>query len=105
MASRLHSEKNTKTKTKPKRETKTTTTKKNGKTKRVSHLQDVEDMFFGLTCEITSFYSGEIKTKTPIIIYHEGGGRRKNEGGIAWFSGEQRGEKQSLLTEYKGGGL
>ena len=33
-----------------------------------------------------------------------GGGGRKNEGGIAWFSGEQRGEKQSLLTEYKGGG-
>ena len=58
----------------------------------------------GCRCEITSFCSGEIKTKTPIIIYH-GGERRKNEGGIAWFSGEQRGEKQSLLTEYKGGGL
>ena len=54
IASRLHSKKkkakqkqeqkkNTKT------ETKTTTTNKNGKTKRVSHLQDVEDMFFGLT--------------------------------------------------------
>ena len=33
------------------------------------------------------------------------GGKRKNEGGITWFTGEQRGgEKQSLLTEYKGGG-
>ena len=46
---------------------------------------------------------GKLKPKhLPLFIMR--GGRRKNEGGIAWFSGEQRGEKQSLLTEYKGGG-
>ena len=60
MASRLHSKKNTKTKAKTKTKTqkqkqkhknrnKTTTTKKNGTTKRVSHLRDDGDMLFGLT--------------------------------------------------------
>ena len=60
MASRLHSKKNTKTKAKTEKKTqkqkkkhknrnKTTTTKKNGTTKRVSHLRDDGDMLFGLT--------------------------------------------------------
>ena len=44
---------------------------------------------------------GEIKNKASIIIYHGGG--RKNEGGSHGFQGN-RGEKQSLLTRYKGGG-
>ena len=44
---------------------------------------------------------GEIKSKASIIIYHGGGGR-KNEGGSHGFQGN-RGEKQSLLTRYKGG--
>ena len=43
---------------------------------------------------------GEIKNKASIIIYHGGG--RKNEGGSHGFQGN-RGEKQSLLTRYKGG--
>ena len=46
---------------------------------------------------------GEIKSKASIIIYH-GGGERKNEGGSHGFQGN-RGEEQSLLTRYKGGGL
>ena len=49
----------------------------------------------GWRCEITSFCSGEIKTKAPIIIYHGGGGG-KNEGGITWFSGEQRGGRNII---------
>ena len=48
---------------------------------------------------------GKLKPK-HLSLFIMGGGGRKNEGGIAWFLGEQRGgEKQSLLTEYKGGGL
>ena len=43
----------------------------------------------------------EIKSKASIIIYH-GGGERKNERGSHGFQGN-RGEKQSLLTRYKGG--
>ena len=46
---------------------------------------------------------GKIKSKASIIIYHGGGGERKNEGGSHGFQGN-RGEKQSLLTRYKGGG-
>ena len=46
---------------------------------------------------------GKLKPK-HLSLFIMGGGI-KNEGGITWFSGEQRGgEKQSLLTEYKGGG-
>ena len=45
---------------------------------------------------------GNLKPK-HLSLFIMGGGERKSEGGIAWFSGEG-GEKQSLLTEYKGGG-
>ena len=105
MASRLHSKKNTKTKTKPKRETKTTTTKKKmEKQREFPTYKMLKTCSLGWRCEITSFCSGEIKTKAPIIIYH-GGGERKNEGGDRMvFRGTEWGEKQSLLTEYKGGG-
>ena len=59
----------------------------------------------GWWCEITSFCSGEIKSKAPIIIYHGEGGR-KNEGGITWFSGEQRGGEQTVIANrvQRGGG-
>ena len=47
---------------------------------------------------------GKLKAK-HLSLFITGRGERKNEGGITWFSGEQRGgKKQSLLTEYKGGG-
>ena len=47
---------------------------------------------------------GEIKSKASIIIYHgEGGERERMKGGSHSFQGN-RGEKQSLLTRYKGGG-
>ena len=46
---------------------------------------------------------GEIKSKASIIIYQGGVRKRKNEGGSHGFQGN-RGEKQSLLTRYKGGG-
>ena len=46
---------------------------------------------------------GEIKSKASIIIYHGGGGERM-KGGSHGFQGN-RGEKQSLLTRYKGGAL
>ena len=45
---------------------------------------------------------GEIKNKASIIIYH-GGGEERMKGGLHGFQGN-RGEKQSLLTRYKGGG-
>ena len=47
---------------------------------------------------------GEIKSKASIIIYQGGVRKRKNEGGSHGFQGN-RGEKQSLLTRYKGGAL
>ena len=47
---------------------------------------------------------GEIKSKAPIIIYHGGGGKRKNEGGIAWFSGEQRGGEIVIAYKIQRGG-
>ena len=48
---------------------------------------------------------GEIKSKASIIIYHgDGGERERMKGGSHSFQGN-RGEKQSLLTRYKGGGL
>ena len=43
----------------------------------------------GWRCEITSFCSGEIKTKAPIIIYHGGGERMK--GGSHGFQGNRGG--------------
>ena len=57
-------------------------------------------------CEITSFCSGEIKSKAPIIIYHGGGGggERKNEWGITWFSGEQRGGETVIANRVQRGG-
>ena len=55
----------------------------------------------GWRCEITALCSGEIKTKAPITIYH-GGGKGKNEGGLHGFQENRGGEKQWLLTEYKG---
>ena len=45
---------------------------------------------------------GEIKNKASIIIYH-GGGEERMKGGLHGFQGN-RGEKQSLLTRYKGQG-
>ena len=42
---------------------------------------------------------GEIKNKASIIIYH--GGEERMKGGLHGFQGN-RGEKQSLLTRYKG---
>ena len=45
---------------------------------------------------------GEIKNKASIIIY-QGGGEERMKGGLHGFQGN-RGEKQLLLTRYKGGG-
>ena len=89
MASRLHS-KNEK--------------KKQEKIKRVSHLRDVEDMFFRLTMWNYFFLlRGKLKIK-HLSLFITGGGERKNEGGSHGFQGN-RGEKQLLLTRYKGGAL
>ena len=46
---------------------------------------------------------GEIKNEASIIIYHGGGGKERMKGGSHGFQGN-RGEQQSLLTRYKGGG-
>ena len=83
MASRQHSKKNTKTKTKPKRETKQQQPKKMEKQREFPTYKMLKTCSLGWRCEITSFCSGEIKTKASIIIYHGEGGERKNEGGIA----------------------
>ena len=86
MASRLHSKKE----------------KKTGKNKESfpltrcwRHVLWADDVRLLLSAQ------GEIKSKASIIIYHGGGGR-KNKGGSHGFQGN-RGEKQSLLTRYKGG--
>ena len=47
---------------------------------------------------------GKLKPK-HLSLFIMGGGGRKNEGGDRMvFRGTEWGEKQSLLTEYKGGG-
>ena len=89
MASRLHSKKE----------------KKQEKTKRVSHLRDVEDMFFGLTMWDCFFLlRGKLKVK-HLSLFIMGGrvGKKDWRGGSHGFQGN-RGEKQSLLTRHKGGG-
>ena len=47
---------------------------------------------------------GKWKIKHLSSFITGGGWGGRNEGGITWFSREQRREKQSLPTEYKGGG-
>ena len=48
---------------------------------------------------------GKLKPKHLSLFIMGGGGERKNEGGDRMvFRGTEWGEKQSLLTEYKGGG-
>ena len=95
-----HKNRNKNTKT----ETKTTTTKKKGKTKRVSHLRDVGDMFFGLTMWNYFFLlRGKLKVE-HLSLFMMGGGRN-NEGGITWFWGEQ-GEGETVIANrvQRGGG-
>ena len=105
MASRLHSKKNTKTKTKPKRETKTTTTKKKWKNKESfpltrcwGHVLWADDVKLLLSAQ------GKLKPKHLSLFIIGGGGGKKEWRDHMVFRGTEWGEKQSLLTEYKGGG-
>ena len=48
---------------------------------------------------------GKLKAKhLSLFIMGVGGGKERMNGGSHGFQGNRGGEKQSLLTEYKGGG-
>ena len=47
---------------------------------------------------------GKLKPKHLSLFIVGGGGKRKNEGGIAWFSGEQRGGETVIANRVQRGG-
>ena len=58
----------------------------------------------GWWCEITSFCSGEIKSKAPIIIYHGEGGKKEWRGDHMVFRGTEGGEETVIANRVQRGG-
>ena len=96
-----HKNRNKNTKT----ETKTTTTKKKGKTKRVSHLRDVGDMFFGLTMWNYFFLlRGKLKVE-HLSLFMMGGGKKQWRRDHMVLRGTGGGETVIANRVQRGGGL
>ena len=107
MASGLHSKK--KTQTKKQRQKQKKNRNKNNKKKKWKHNESfptyemLKTCSLGWRCEISSFCSGEIKKKAPIIIYHGGGGERM-KGELHCFQENRGGENSHCQQSTKGGG-